>query len=87
MPLATGKYDLCELAETFLNGWLGAFVPTMRFVSKWPHQSLYLTMDSVMVAGGLLMQFCLRVVNAILFGFIEILLKLLKTRSLYVEKM
>ena len=42
MPLAIGKYDLCELVETFLNGWFGALVSNMRFISKWPHQSFIL---------------------------------------------
>lgn len=72
MPLATGKYDLCELAKTFLNGWLGALVSNMSFISQWPRLSLYLTMESWVVAGGLLMQLCLLLVKVMLLGFIEI---------------
>lgn len=73
---------------TFVNwqkpsavGWLGALVANMRFISKWPSQSLYLTVDALVVAGGLLMQLCLMLVKAILLAFTEISLKFLKTRS------
>lgn len=37
MPLATGKYDLCELAETFLNGmaWSSGFQHEIHFKVAW----------------------------------------------------
>lgn len=63
--------------------WLGALVSNMRFISKWPSQSLYLTMDSFGVAGGLLRQLCLMLVKTVLLAFMEVLLKFLKTRSQY----
>lgn len=73
---------------TFVNwqkpssvGWLGALVSDMRFISKWPTQSLYLTVDLLVVSGDLVMQLCLMLIKAVSHGFIEILLKFLKTRS------
>ena len=37
MPLATGKHDLCELAETFVNGlaWSSGFRHEIHFKVAW----------------------------------------------------
>ena len=73
---------------TFVNwqkpssiGWLGALVSNKRFISKWSSQSLHLTVDSLVVSGGLFIQLYLMLLKTILLAFIEILLNFLKTRS------
>lgn len=64
MPLATGKYDLCELAQTFLNGmaWSSSFQYEIDF--KVAKSEFILNYELLVVAGGLLIQLCLMLAKA-----------------------
>ena len=71
MPLATGKYPLRTGGN--LPQWLAwsfGFQHEIHF--KVASSVLYLTMDSLVVAGGLLMQLHLMLVKVMLLGLTEI---------------